>query len=68
MPPLSYVLMRIEYNFGELISCLRVHMLPIFLEYPPSNSGALRLAGTKVIVSLAFGEYLWSGEDLEMLI
>ena len=51
MSPLSSFLMRISYNFGELISCLRVHMSPIFVECPPSDGGALLFVGTKVVGS-----------------
>ena len=46
--PLSYVLMRSSYNFGEMISCLRVHMPPILVKCAPSNVGALLLYGTKL--------------------
>ena len=63
MSPLSSILMRSSYNFGELISCSIVQMPPIFVECPPSNGGDLLLAGTKVVGSGGFGESLWDGED-----
>ena len=59
---LCSVLMRSSYNFGELISCLRVYMPPIFVECPISNGGALLLAGTAVVGSWALIESIFYGE------
>ena len=49
--PLSYILRRSSYNFGELILCLIIHMPTLFVEYPPSNGGVLLLARTTVVGS-----------------
>ena len=68
MSLLSSVLIRSSYNFGELISCLRVHMLPILVECPPSNAVSLLLAGTTVIGSGGVYASFWVGEDLELLV
>ena len=68
MPPLSSILMRSSYNFSELISFLRVHMSPYFIECPPSNGGSLLLAGTTVKRSWDFGESILSSEELKNLI
>ena len=65
---LSYVLMRSSYNFGELISYFRAHMLPIFIDFPPSNGGSFLLAGTTVVGYRDFGELLWVDKDLKVLI
>ena len=54
--PLSSVLMRSSYNFGENILCLRVHMPQVFVECSQSNGGALLLAGTTVVGS---GGFCW---------
>ena len=62
--PLSYVLMRSSYNFGDLISCLRFHMPPILVECPPSNGGSLLLVGTTVVGSGGVNVSFWVGEDL----
>ena len=68
MSPLSFILMRSSYNLGEMISCFRVHMPPIFVYYTPSNGGDHLLGGTKLIGSGSFGEYFWVGEDFKVLI
>ena len=65
MSILSYVLVKSSLNFGELISCLRVHMPPMFLEYPPYKGGAFLLSGTKVVVSWDFGKSILYGDGLE---
>ena len=51
MSTFSNVLMRDSYNFGDLISFLSVHMPQIFMNFPHSNSGALFLDGTTVVLS-----------------
>ena len=43
-------------------------MSPIFVEFPPSNGGALFLAGITVVGSQAIGESIFPGEDFEILI
>ena len=59
MSLLSYILVIISYNFGDLISCLRVHMPPILVDCPPSNGGALLLAGNRVVGFGGFGVSFW---------
>ena len=49
MSPLSSLLIRSSYNFGDMISCLRVQMPTIFVEFPPSNGGALLLSRNTVL-------------------
>ena len=44
----SYISIISSYTFGELISCLRFYMQPIFINFSPSNGGAFLLAVTKV--------------------
>ena len=51
MSYLSSILIRSSYNFVGLISFLRVHMPPIFVECPPSNGEALLSAGNTVVGS-----------------
>ena len=68
MHPLSYVLTRSSYNFGELISCFRIHMLLICVDFPPSNGGSLLLSGTMVVGSGGFDELLWFGNYFKFLI
>ena len=68
MSPLSSVLTRSSLNLGELISCLKVHMTPIFIDCPTSNGGALLLSRTKVVGYGGFGEYFWVGDDFKVLI
>ena len=43
-------------------------MVTIFVECPPPNGGDLLLTGATVVGYRGFGEYLWSGEDFEVLI
>ena len=62
MLTLSFILRRISYNFGELISCFRVHIPPVFVESPSSNGGDLLLAGITVVVYRDSGESFLSGE------
>ena len=64
----SSILMRILYNFCELIPCLRVHMLPIVVKCQQSNDYALILVSTTVVGSWGFGIYLWVGEEFYILI
>ena len=52
---LRSVLMRSSYNFDELMSCLRVHTPPIFVECPTLNDGDILLSGTALLGSSAFG-------------
>ena len=61
--PLSYVLMRSSYNFGELISFLRVHMPPMLVGCSPSNGGSLLLVSTTLVGSGGVDVSLWVGED-----
>ena len=68
MSPLSFVLMRRSYNFGELISCLRDHMPTILVYCPPSNAGSLLLDGTTVVGSLGVDVSFWVGYDYILLI
>ena len=68
MSPLSYVLIISSYNFGDMISCLRVHMPPIFVECPPSNGGSVLLVETETLGSRGFGESLWAGKYFDVLI
>ena len=68
MSPLSSVLVRSSYNFGELISCLRVHMPPILVEFPPSNGGYLLLSGTAFVGSGVVDVSFWAGEYFELLV
>ena len=56
MSPLSSVLMSSSSNFGELILCFRVHMPPVFVDFPLSNGGSLLLDGTTEVGSGGFGE------------
>ena len=60
--------MRSSYNFGDLISCLRVHMPQVLEECPPSNGGALLLAGNRVVGSGGVDVYFWIGEYDTVLI
>ena len=46
MSTLISVLMGSSFNLGELISCLRFHMPPTFVEFPTSHSGGFLLSGT----------------------
>ena len=59
------LLMRISYNFGDLISCLRVHMPPMFVQCPHSNDGALLFAGKIMLGYWEIGESILSGEEFE---
>ena len=68
MSPLSSVLMRSSYNFGDLISYLRVHMPPILVEFPPSNGGSLLLVGNMVVGSVGVNASLWVGKYFELLV
>ena len=68
MSTLSYVLIRSSYNFGDMISCLRVHWPTFFVEWPPSNGGALLLSRSTVLGSLALGESFLYGEYFNILI
>ena len=43
-------------------------MTPIFVEYQPSNGGALLLSGTTVVGSKIFGGSFWASEYFEMLV
>ena len=52
MHPLISVLMSSSYNFGELISCFRVHIPPFFVDCQQSNGGYLLLDGTTVVGSI----------------
>ena len=54
--------MSSSYNFGELISCLRVYMPKCLVDFSPSNGGALLLAGTMVVGSRGLNVSLWVGE------
>ena len=68
MSPLGYVLIRSSYNFGDVISCLRVRMPLIFVEFPSPDGVALLLVGTTVLGSVGFGDFLWYGEGFYVLI
>ena len=68
MSPLSSSLMRISYNFCEMISCLAVYMLPILVECPPSNGGSLLLAVATLVGSKGVDLSFWVGEDGIVLI
>ena len=59
--------MRSSYNFGELVSCLRVYMPPIFVECLPSDGGDLLLAVTTVVGSGGVDVSFWVGEDDRVL-
>ena len=65
--PLSYVLMRRSYNFGELVSCFRVHVPPILIECLLSNGVDLLLVSTTVVGFGGINLFFWAGEDFEML-
>ena len=52
------------YNFGELISFLRVHMPPVFVYFSSSNGGVFLLARTKVVGSWVFGESILYGKEV----
>ena len=60
--------MRRSYIFGELISCLRLHMSPMCLECPQYNGWSLLLSETIVVRSWDFGEYFWDGDYFDILI
>ena len=51
-----------------MISCLRSHLPPIFVDCPLSNGGALLLAGTTVVGSGGFDESFWVGDYFKVLI
>ena len=57
------IIIIIIKNFGELISCLRVHISPIFVECPPFNGVSLLLSGNNVVVSGGFDVSLWADEN-----
>ena len=63
MSNFSSVLIRNSYDCGKLVSCLRVHISPIFIQCPHSSYGALSLVGTTLVGSWDFGESIFSDEE-----
>ena len=51
-----------------MISCLRIHMPPILVEFTPYNGGSLLLARTTVVGSGGVDVSFWAGEDFEILV
>ena len=60
--------MRSSYNFGELISCFRVHMPPTCVYFQLSNGGSLLLDRTTVVGFGAFVESFSVGKYFKVLI
>ena len=65
MSSLSSVFIIISYNFGELISCLRVHMQSTFVECPSYNGEDLFLTRTEVLEYWDFGEPILSVKEFD---